>query len=171
MDETGAWKKFLENRGVATDPAIRRYIINLEKGWDERTARPSRIVFADLIKGGDAGSAMDMLEELKALDVKDVTAKVEKLVSWLSTRGDKKQNAAIKALNFEDELSKFLVGNDIVEEADVTPLISKVVDAKVTSMILFKASTKEDLIDMGFSRVQANAVVLAIKAEKKRQKK
>jgi hypothetical protein len=167
MDETGAWKALLANRGLLSGPQMEAWVAKLSREWTEtRSNNPSWQVLKSLLLN-DRDFAAGSLEELaRALTGIGVDTAVDSMVSFYSTKKNQQNAKSTEAFSAQTSLRAWLVPS-VCDECDADALVNKLRDAGVRDVEDLRDFTKDDLKGAGFNVRQANTIVRKLKEQKK----
>ena len=167
MDETGAWKALLANRGLLSGPQMEAWVAKLSREWTEsRSNNPSWQVLKSLLLN-DRDFAAGSLEELaRALSGIGVDTAVASMVSFYSTKKNQQNAKSTEAFSAQTSLRAWLVPS-VCDECEADALVNKLRDAGVRDVDDLRDFTKDDLKGAGFNVRQANTVVRKLKEQKK----
>jgi hypothetical protein len=167
MDDTGAWKALLANRGLLSGPQMEAWVAKLSREWTEtRSNNPSWQVLKSLLLN-DRDFATGSLEELaRGLTGIGVDTAVASMVSFYSTKKNQQNAKSTEAFSAQTSLRAWLVPT-VCDECDADALVNKLRDAGVRDVDDLRDFTKDDLKGAGFNVRQANTVVRKLKEQKK----
>jgi hypothetical protein len=165
MDDKGAWKALLAQRGLLNGPQMEAWVSKLSREWTEtRSNNPSWQVLSGLLRN-DPDFARGSLEQLaSALAGTGVDDAVASMVSFYLTKKDTQTAKSNEAFSAQNSLRAWLVPS-ICDEGDADALVQKLRLEGVREPKDLCGMDKGDLFDLGFNKRQAISAANKIKAE------
>lgn len=160
------WLVLPRNYGVLSNPDAAKLVANLAEGWKHRENNPSDVIFKLLSDIEDFGnkSLEEFIKDLRTIENDEFQKVVDEFVAFkkdaIVSKTEKNSQVFNAATTLREFLLKTISTNEDVDE-HIQRLINKPIGVKVPDDL--KILSADDFIAGGFTRVEANKMVLAFK--------
>ncbi len=170
MNETFAWKKLLEKKGLLSGEGVEKWVAALSGEWENtRKNNPALQVLTTISSGDPDFANLDLYQFgkiLTGMGISKVDEEVVKFTSWLDAQTTKSTKKNTAAYNAQNDLRNWFIKNGICDDGDVDSIVQLLRSPAVgvSTVEDLRHLEKQDLKDAGISIAMANKIIRVFKA-------